>query len=156
MILYILLVKSVLMETTDGVSRMRLVGGNLALDFVKHLVMPDGSRPRLDMWGHNPYGFHKPSLKGRPSPNGAVAFKDLRRLARKLDRNFRGQRSATLTVTIDKPFYAEGRSGETVLDTDSSPPHRRRGSWIAQRSRSWTGTAVRPQPRRRKRAPSLQ
>ncbi|MGH2956206.1 MAG: hypothetical protein ACRDL6_04345 [Solirubrobacterales bacterium] len=60
--------------------------------WIRYLKLPNGSRPRMDMYGHNPYGFHKPSLKGRPSPKGSVAFKDLRRLARVIDKNFRGQR----------------------------------------------------------------
>jgi hypothetical protein len=46
----------------------------------------------MDFYGHNPYGFHIPNLKDPPSPKGSVAFGDLRRLVRALDKAFRGQR----------------------------------------------------------------
>ena len=65
--------------------------------WIRYMRMPDGSRPRLDMWGHNPFGFDKPNLKSRPSPRGTVAFNDLRRLAKALDRaRFRGNRRPKL------------------------------------------------------------
>ena len=54
-----------------------VIGGNTFLSagtnviypyqWIKYLTLPDGSRPRLDMYGHNPYGYRKPSLKGPPS-----------------------------------------------------------------------------------------
>ena len=54
--------------------------------WIRYLRLPDGSRPRMDMWGHNPFSFRKPDLNDPPSRGGAVAFGDLRRLARALDR----------------------------------------------------------------------
>jgi hypothetical protein len=81
-----------------GVSPANLViGGNTypaasstgdinTYQWIQYLKLPDGSRPRMDMWGHNPYGFHKPNLKDPPSPRGTVTFSDLRRLTRALDR----------------------------------------------------------------------
>lgn len=44
------------------------------------------------MWGHNPYGFKKPSLKDPKSPKGIVAFADLNRLMKALDKAFRPQK----------------------------------------------------------------
>jgi hypothetical protein len=76
----------------------RVIGGNTftasghesirPYQWIRYLKLPDGSRPRMDMWGHNPFSFSKPSLKSRPSPGGIVTFSDLRRLARALDRAF--------------------------------------------------------------------
>jgi predicted RNA-binding Zn ribbon-like protein len=43
------LVKSVLMETTDGVTRMRLVGGNLALDLINTRAGPPVGPPDDDV-----------------------------------------------------------------------------------------------------------
>ena len=65
-------------------------GGNVIhpYQWLNYLTLPDGSRPRLDMWGHNAYGYRKPTLKGRQSPDGRVDFVDLPRLARALDRVF--------------------------------------------------------------------
>jgi hypothetical protein len=61
-------------------------GAIYTYQWIRYLRLPDGSRPRMDMWGHNPFGFRKPDLNDRPSRRGAVAFGDLRRLARALDR----------------------------------------------------------------------
>jgi hypothetical protein len=63
--------------------------------WIRYLKLPNGSRPRMDMWGHNPYGFDLPELtplSGEPAPRGTVPFSDLRFLVRELDRNFPGER----------------------------------------------------------------
>ncbi|MBA2545451.1 MAG: hypothetical protein H0V15_01110, partial [Solirubrobacterales bacterium] len=63
--------------------------------WIRYLKLPNGSRPRMDMWGHNPYGFDLPELtplSGKPAPRGTVPFSDLRFLVRELDRNFPGKR----------------------------------------------------------------
>ena len=60
--------------------------------WIRYLRLPDGTRPRMDMYGHNPFTFRKPRLKDRPSRRGAVSFGDLHRLVRALDRAFPGQR----------------------------------------------------------------
>jgi hypothetical protein len=75
-----------------------VIGGNTYLSggtnviqpyqWIKNLVLPDGSRPRLDMYGHNPYGYRRPSLKGPPSHGGQVDFVDLPRLVKAIDRVF--------------------------------------------------------------------
>jgi hypothetical protein len=56
--------------------------------WIRYMRLADGSRPRMDMWSHNPYSYRKPNLKNPPSPKGRVDFSDLRRLARALDRAF--------------------------------------------------------------------
>ncbi len=67
-------------------------GGNVITPYqwIRYMTLPDGSRPRLDMYGHNPYGYRKPTLKGRPSPQGAVDFVDLPRLVKAIDQVFPG------------------------------------------------------------------
>jgi hypothetical protein len=57
--------------------------------WIENLRLPDGRPPRLDMYGHNPFGPRPPSLSGPPSPFGLVEFPDLRRLAATIDRNLR-------------------------------------------------------------------
>jgi hypothetical protein len=54
--------------------------------WLEYMKMPDGSRPRMDMWGHNPWGNERPDLDEPPSPNGTVQFSDLGRLVKALDR----------------------------------------------------------------------
>jgi hypothetical protein len=56
--------------------------------WIRYMRLPDGSRPRMDMWSHNPYSYRKPDFDNPPSPKGRVDFSDLRRLARALDRAF--------------------------------------------------------------------
>jgi hypothetical protein len=58
--------------------------------WIRYMRLPGGKRPRMDMYGHNPFGFRKPKLHARASPRGQVDFSDLRRLAHKLDRAFPG------------------------------------------------------------------
>jgi hypothetical protein len=59
--------------------------------WIRYLVLPDGSRPRMDLYGHNPFCYRKPTLHARPSPRGRVDFSDLPRFAKALDRYFPGQ-----------------------------------------------------------------
>jgi hypothetical protein len=58
--------------------------------WIRYLKLPDGRPPRVDMYGHNPFGYRKPDLSDPPSPQGRVDFSDLGRLAKALDRHFPG------------------------------------------------------------------
>ena len=53
--------------------------------WIEYMKLPDGSRPRMDMWGHNPWQDRRPDLTHPPSRNGTVSFSDLERLADALD-----------------------------------------------------------------------
>ena len=53
--------------------------------WIEYMQLPDGSRPRMDMWGHNPWGNRLPDLEHEPSQNGTVSFSDLGRLVEALD-----------------------------------------------------------------------
>lgn len=80
--------------------RNLVIGGNTYLSsghpvirpyqWIRYLTLPDGSRPRMDMWGHNPYSFRKPYLPAPASPRGRVDFSDLDDLVTQLDRTFPG------------------------------------------------------------------
>ena len=59
--------------------------------WIKYMTLPDGRRPRMDMWGHNPYGFAEPEISDEPSKRGIVAFKDLELLTDALDEAFPDQ-----------------------------------------------------------------
>ena len=52
--------------------------------WAEYMTLPDGSRPRMDMWGHNPWGNRRPGLES-PSRNGTVSFPDLERLVEVID-----------------------------------------------------------------------
>jgi hypothetical protein len=53
--------------------------------WIDYLKLPDGSRPRMDLYGHNPFGFSKPDLDDPPSAKGGTAFGDLDDLTEALD-----------------------------------------------------------------------
>jgi hypothetical protein len=79
--------------------RNLVIGGNTftvgtvaPLRWVKALTLPGGRRPRMDLWGHNPFTARAPNLKARPLGSGYADFNDLDQLARALDRAFRHAR----------------------------------------------------------------
>jgi len=49
------------------------------------LKLPNGKRPRMDMWGHNPFTRRRPDLSGDPLIGGYVDFGTLDEFARELD-----------------------------------------------------------------------
>ncbi len=74
----------------------QVIGGNTftvgtvaPLRWVKALKLPNGKRPRMDLWGHNPFSARVPKLKAQPLGSGYADFSDLDQLARALDRAFR-------------------------------------------------------------------
>ena len=55
--------------------------------WIENMRMPDGSPPRLDMYGHNPFTLRSPNLSNPPSPNQQLDFSDLGRLHELVDSN---------------------------------------------------------------------
>jgi hypothetical protein len=76
------------------VSRRNLViGGNTyttglddPLQWIQNLKLPNGRRPRMDMYGHNPFSYQAPHFGQTRSPFDEVQFSDLHTLARWVDR----------------------------------------------------------------------
>jgi hypothetical protein len=64
---------------TSGVIRPR--------QFIRWLRLPDGRPPRMDLYGHNPFGAREPDLRKPPLGGGYADFSDLDTLMRWLDRN---------------------------------------------------------------------
>lgn len=55
--------------------------------WIENMVLPNGRRPRMDMYAHNPFTFVDPNtVYGAPSQQGLVQFVDLGRLAQWIDR----------------------------------------------------------------------
>lgn len=48
--------------------------------WMANLVLPNGRRPRMDMYGHNPFSYTVPLFGAKPSGYGEVQFSDLPRL----------------------------------------------------------------------------
>jgi hypothetical protein len=77
-----------------SISRSNLVIGGMtyttgdisAQQWIETLRLPDGKPPRLDMYGHNPFGVRAPNLSNPPSPEQQFDFSDLRRLSKLVNR----------------------------------------------------------------------
>jgi hypothetical protein len=55
--------------------------------WIENMRLPDGSPPRLDLYGHNPFSIRLPNLANPPSPAQQVDFSDLGRLTELVNRN---------------------------------------------------------------------
>lgn len=56
--------------------------------WIKSMRLPNGRPPRMDLYGHNPFGFRGPDLSKPVSKEGARDFSDLARLYREVKRSF--------------------------------------------------------------------
>lgn len=64
-------------------------GGDIKpLAFIKALRLPNGRPPRMDLYGHNPFGYRRPDLSEPPinEASGIVDFCDLDLLTQYIDR----------------------------------------------------------------------
>lgn len=102
-------------------------GGNVIAPYqwIRYLTLPDGSRPRLDMYGHNPYGYRKPRLKGPQSPAGAVDFVDLPRLVKAIDRVFPNSPPLFLSE-----WGVQGAKKHSRSELGFVLPFKRQAQWI--------------------------
>ena len=67
--------------------------------WINALRLPGGRRPRMDLYGHNPFSVRPPRLSGRPIGNGYADFADLDTLAGWLDRAFGARRRLKLFLS---------------------------------------------------------
>ena len=82
--------------------------------WIEYMKLPDGSRPRMDMWGHNPWQDRRPDLTHPPSRNGTVSFSDLERLADALDAaGFPGRPVEALSRRMGRRYGLRGRGPAT-------------------------------------------
>lgn len=64
-------------------------GGDIKpLAFIKALKLPNGKPPRMDLYGHNPFGYRKPDLSTGPinAESGVADFCDLDTVAEYVDK----------------------------------------------------------------------
>jgi hypothetical protein len=62
-----------------------------SFNWVRYMKLPNGTRPRLDLWGHNPFSYREPGLHRPPSPKGQVDFSDLPRFGKYIDHYRKGR-----------------------------------------------------------------
>jgi hypothetical protein len=109
--------------------RNKVIGGNtwtagevVPLNFIRAMRLPGGRRPRMDLYGHNPFTLRLPNLRKDTVAFGTADFSDLDALARWLDRygyrDRRGRRMrlflSELSIPTDHanhefPFYVPWR-----------------------------------------------
>jgi hypothetical protein len=73
-------------------------------NWIRNLRLPDGRPPRMDMYGHNPFGARTPRLSDPPLGYGLADYSDLDQLAGWLDRYLKGRRAGPKHLKL---FLAE-------------------------------------------------
>ena len=68
--------------------------------FIRYLRLPGGKRPRMDMWGHNPFTRRTPDLSRPPLGYGFADFSDLDTLAGWIDRYYGRHRGRKLRLYL--------------------------------------------------------
>jgi hypothetical protein len=70
-----------------------VIGGNTYVtgdirptSWVQSMKLPNGRPPRMDLYGHNPFGFREPDLRKPQTPRGQVDFSDLGRFDKLIQR----------------------------------------------------------------------
>jgi hypothetical protein len=117
-----------------------VVGGNswtggevTPFNFIRAMRLPNGRRPRMDLYGHNPFTARSPDLRGRPLRYGFADFSDLDTLVRWLDRyGYRTPAGRRLRLYL----------AELVIPTD----HRNQelNFWVARSTQArWLARALR-------------
>lgn len=89
-----------------------VVGGNtfttghiLPKNWIRYMQLPRGRRPRMDLYGHNPFGYRRPNLRSRLLRCGFVDFGGLDTLTRWLDRyKLRAPRKRRLRLFLSEYF----------------------------------------------------
>jgi hypothetical protein len=83
--------------------RNLVIGGNTFTtgdvsprQFIRSMRLPGGRRPRMDLYGHNPFTRREPALRRDPLGHGYADFSDLDTLARWIDRNLGRRRNGRL------------------------------------------------------------
>lgn len=106
-----------------------VIGGNTwtagvisPVDWLREMRLPDGSRPQLDVYGHNPFTRRKPRLADDPLIDGFVDFGTLDEFAEELDRAYPGREIkfflSEFTVPTDQAggIFNFHESQETAAD----------------------------------------
>jgi hypothetical protein len=117
-----------------------VIGGNTwtggevtPLNFIRSMRLPNGRRPRMDLYGHNPFTARTPDLRENPLRFGFADFSDLDTLARWLDRyGYRTPRRRRLKLFLS----------EMVIPTDHS--NYEFNFWVDRRTQAqWIRAALR-------------
>ncbi len=82
-------------------------------NWIRSLRLPNGRRPRMDLYGHNPFTARRPNLSKPPLGRGFADFSDLDTLAGWLDSNgFRRPNGSRLRLFLSEFFLPTNRNQE--------------------------------------------
>ena len=120
--------------------RALVVGGNSFTvgdigprNWIQYMRLPNGRRPRMDLYGHNPFSARRPDLSKPLIREGLADFSDLDELARLVDHNL-GRRPGGGKIKL---FL-----GEYGIPTDH--PSWTFNYWVSRRTQaSWLRDALR-------------
>ena len=121
-------------------SRNLVIGGNtwtaggvVPLNFIRAMRLPGGRRPRMDLYGHNPFTARLPDLREGPLSYGTADFSDLDTLAGWLDDyGYRDSRGRRLRLFLS----------ELSIPTDHA--NIEFNFWVSPRTQAqWLGAALR-------------
>jgi hypothetical protein len=98
--------------------RNLVIGGNTLVtgdvspyNWIKNLRLPNGRAPRMDMYGHNPFGARRPDLRKRALGHGFADFSSLDTLAGWVDRYLRRPRGRKLRLFLSEYSVATDHIG---------------------------------------------
>ena len=82
-------------------------------NWIRGMRLANGRRPRMDLYGHNPFTARRPNLSKPPLGRGFADFSDLDTLAGWLDSNgFRKANGSRLRLFLSEFFIPTNRNGE--------------------------------------------
>jgi hypothetical protein len=106
---------------------MTTVTGDIRpVNWVRYMRLPNGKPPRMDMYGHNPFGARRPNLRNPPSGQEAVDISDLGRFSRTIKRYIAGPLRHPVRLFLSEYCIPTGPNGEFNYYT--TPPLQ--ASWI--------------------------
>ncbi|HEV2060396.1 MAG TPA: hypothetical protein VGR11_13655 [Solirubrobacteraceae bacterium] len=115
-----------------------VIGGNTyvtgevrPIDWVKSMRLPNGKRPRMDLYGHNPFSFRNPDLRNPPSTQGLVDFSDLGRFDKLIHRYLGRPRGKRIRLFLSEFTIPTG-------------PDREFNFWVSEKTQAkWIKNAFR-------------
>ena len=115
-----------------------LTGGDVTpLNWIKNLRLPNGRRPRMDMYGHNPFSNRRPRLKSRALTKGFADFGTLDTMAKWIDRYLGRRNGRRLKLFLSEYSVATDHIG---YESNFYVSRRTAASWIRSAlrdSRRW-------------------
>jgi hypothetical protein len=110
-------------------------------NWVRHMRLPDGRRPRMDLYGHNPFSFREPDLRNEPLVDGSVDFSDIRRFGTLVNRHLRRRGQKRIKLFLSEWTIPTGPDREFNFHVQPATQARwiRSGFRIARRLRDIYG-----------------